>query len=82
VGVVVGATVLEQCGDDAGCGVGDGGGDGGVVHRGAVEDVDLECAVDPGADVGGGLVEKLAGAGQFGDEGRVFGWRLFGGELV
>jgi hypothetical protein len=44
--------------------------------------VDLEGGVELGADAGRGLVEKVRGAGQFGDQGRVFGWRLGGGELL
>ena len=45
-GVVVGAGVGDQGVDDVGGLVGDGGGDGGLVLRGAVEGVDLERGVD------------------------------------
>src|SRR5579859_5520313 len=41
-GVVVGAGVGGQGGDDAGCGRGDGCPDGGLLDGGAVEDLDVE----------------------------------------
>ena len=50
-GVVVGAGVGEQGGDDAGGGGGDGCPDGGLALVGAVQDLDAERGVQLGPEV-------------------------------
>jgi hypothetical protein len=64
-GVVVGAGVGGQGGDDAGGGRGDGCPDGGLLDGGAVEDLDVERGVDLGLDVLGRVAERFGGVREF-----------------
>src|SRR6202042_3733285 len=81
-GVVVGAGVGGQGRDDAGCGRGDGGPDGGLLDGGAVEDLDVERGVDLGLDVLGRVIERGCGVGQFVEQGGVVLGGLGGLDLV
>jgi hypothetical protein len=81
-GVVVGAGVCGEGGDDSGRAGGDGCPDGGLPFGLAVEDLDVERGVELGFDVVGGVTERGGGVGQFVDERDVLGGGLGGVDVV
>jgi hypothetical protein len=79
---VVSAGAVDQGSEDAGCGVGDGCPDGGLLLVGPVQALDAKCGVKGFADGVRGIEQVAGGVGQFVKQGGVVfaGWG--GGEGV